>query len=361
MDDITPWLQLGQAGLSGFQFQRLSQHCSAVELCKQPRSTLRQLGLTEIQAAKINHPDIASIEQALDWQARRTDHHILSYSDVRYPPLLKQIKHPPLLLFVAGDSSLLSQPQLAIVGSREPSPTGRKIAHHFAAELVRHGYVITSGMARGIDTCAHQGALSVGGPTIAVLGSGLDKVYPKSNRELAEHIYQQGAMVSEYFPSVDARAAFFPQRNRIVVGLSKGTLVVEAALKSGSLISAHLAVESNREVFAVPGSIYHPQAAGCHALIQQGAKLTTSVADILEEWTFFQKSCLNKQQNEKKVASDLFDDTLLANVGDEVTPVDLIAERSQLPVADTIIALLQLELAGLVAVVPGGYIRVRST
>lgn len=361
MDDIKAWLQLAQAGISGFQFQRLSEHCSAVDLCKQPISTLRQLGLTENQATKLNQPYRPAIEQALQWLASRADHHILCYSDARYPALLKQIRQPPLVLFIAGNLSLLSQPQLAIVGSRQPSPTGRKIAYHFAAELVRHGYVITSGMARGIDSCAHQGALSVDGPTIAVLGSGLERIYPKSNRELAAQIYQQGAMVSEYFPQVEARAAFFPQRNRIVVGLSKGTLVVEAALKSGSLISAQLAVESNRDVFAVPGSIYHPQAAGCHALIQQGAKLTTSVADILEEWTFFAKSSLNKQQSEKKASPDLFDDTLLANVGDEATAVDLIAERSQLPVADTTIALLQLELAGLVAVVPGGYIRVRST
>ena len=361
MDDIKPWLQLAQAGVSGFQVQRVSEHCSATDLCKQPKSTLRHLGLSESQAAKLHQPDQAGIEQALQWQQRLADHHILCYNDVRYPALLKQIRQPPLVLFVAGNASLLNQPQLAIVGSRQPSPTGREIAHQFAAELVRHGYVITSGMARGIDSCAHQGALSVDGPTIAVLGNGLERVYPKSNQALAEHIHQHGALVSEYFPQVDARAAFFPQRNRIVVGLSKGTLVVEAALKSGSLISARLAVESNRDVFAIPGSIYHPQSAGCHALIQQGAKLTTSVADILEEWTFFTKSGLNTQQSEKKPSPDLFEDALLANVGDEATAIDLIAERSQLSVADTTIALLQLELAGLVAVVPGGYIRVRST
>lgn len=361
MDDIKQWLQLAHAGVSGFQIQRLSEHCSAADLCKQPISTLRQLGLSEAQASKLHQPNQSVIEQALQWQSRRADHQILCFDDASYPALLRQIRQPPLVLFVAGDVSLLSQPQLAIVGSRQPSPTGRKIAHQFAAELVRHGYVITSGMARGIDSCAHQGALSVDGPTIAVLGSGLERVYPKSNRELAAQICQQGAMVSEYFPQEEARPAYFPQRNRIVVGLSKGTLVVEAALKSGSLISAQLAVESNRDVFAIPGSIYHPQAAGCHALIQQGAKLTTSVADILEEWTFFAKSSLNTQQSEKKSSPDLFDDALLANVGDEATAVDLIAERSQLPVADTTIALLQLELAGLVAVVPGGYIRVRST
>ncbi|MDP4530216.1 DNA-processing protein DprA [Alkalimonas delamerensis] len=361
MDDRLPYLILAQAGLNGYHLQRLAPHCSVTELCRQPISTLRALGLTERQALAIHTPSAQALQQAEAWLAADDAHHLISFDDGRYPALLKQTRQPPLLLFVAGNPAILSQPQLAMVGSRQPSPTGKRIAFDFAAELVRHGYVVTSGMARGIDSCAHQGALSIAGPTIAVLGHGLTRIYPKSNQALAEQIRQQGALVTEYFPQVDARPAHFPQRNRIVVGLSQGTLVVEAALKSGSLISAHLAVDANRDVFAIPGSIYHPQSAGCHALIQQGAKLTTCVADILEEWTFSAKSGLKQQQSEKNTTPDLFDDTLLANVGDEATAVDLIAERSELSVADTTIALLQLELAGLVAVVPGGYIRVRST
>ncbi|MEE2002721.1 DNA-processing protein DprA [Alkalimonas sp. MEB108] len=361
MDDRLNYLVLAQAGINGYHLQRLAPYCSLMELCRQPASTLRQLGLTERQAMAIQKPDTRFMQQAEQWLRQSDLHHLIGFEDVRYPALLKQIRQPPILLFVAGNAALLSQPQMAIVGSRQPSPTGKQTAYQFAAELVRQGYVITSGMARGIDSCAHQGALSVDGPTIAVLGHGLSRIYPKSNQALAAQIMQQGALVSEYFPEIEARPAHFPQRNRIVVGLSRGTLVVEAALKSGSLISAHLAVEANRDVFAIPGSIYHPQSAGCHALIQQGAKLTTCVADILEEWTFFAKSGLKQQQSEKNSTPDLFDDTLLANVGDEATAVDQIAERSQLSVADTTIALLQLELAGLVAVVPGGYIRVRST
>ncbi|MEE2024463.1 DNA-processing protein DprA [Alkalimonas mucilaginosa] len=361
MDDILNYLVLAQAGINGYHLQRLASHCTAAELCQQPVSTLRQMGLTERQAIAIRQPDMRLVQQAESWLKQSPLHQLICYQDRLYPPLLKQTRQPPLVLFVAGNAALLSQPQIAIVGSRQPSPTGKQTAYQFAAELVRQGYVITSGMARGIDSCAHQGALSVEGPTIAVLGHGLSRIYPKSNQALAGQIMQQGALVSEYFPAVEARPAHFPQRNRIVAGLARGTLVVEAALKSGSLISAHLAVEANRDVFAIPGSIYHPQSAGCHALIQQGAKLTTCVADILEEWTFFAKSGLKQQQSEKNSTPDLFDDSLLANVGDEATAVDQIAERSGLSVADTTIALLQLELAGLVAVVPGGYIRVRST
>lgn len=362
MDELHNWLALASVhGLDGLKYQRLREHISLAELVKLPASTLSNIGFTERQAYLLAHEAMPKAKSALRWLDSSQKHHVITYADVRYPPLLKQTKQPPLLLFVKGDPQLLSQQQLAMVGSRQPTPTGRKVAYNFAAELTQQGYLVTSGMARGIDSESHKGALSAGGLTIAVLGHGLEQVYPSSNKILAQTIAEQGALVSEYFPEVQARAEFFPQRNRIVVGLSIGTIVVEAALKSGTLISANLAAEYSRDVFAVPGSVYSPQSAGCHALIQQGAKLVTSVADIVEEWSFFSQSCLkNSIEQEKSTETDLFARQLLANVGDEVTAVDLIAQRAGLVIADATIALLQLELAGEVAAVPGGYIRVRS-
>ncbi|HSG50897.1 MAG TPA: DNA-processing protein DprA [Rheinheimera sp.] len=362
MEELRNWLALASVhGLDGLKYQRLREHITLAELVASPASTLRNIGFTERQAYLLSHEAGAKAELALRWLERDENHHIITYLDPRYPALLKQTKQPPLLLFVKGDPHILAQKQLAIVGTRQPTPTGRKVAFNFAAELTQQGYVITSGMARGIDSESHKGALSAGGLTIAVLGHGLEQVYPASNQALANAIAGQGALVSEYFPDVQARAEFFPQRNRIVVGLSIGTLVVEAALKSGTLISANLAAEYSRDLFVVPGSVYSQQSAGCHALIQQGAKLVTSVADIVEEWSFFTQRCLtNEADVEKSMETDLFARQLLANVGDEVTAVDLIAERAGMVVAETTIALLQLELAGEVAAVPGGYIRVRS-
>ena len=362
MEDIRNWLALASVhGLDGLKYQRLREHISLAELVKLPASTLVQIGFTDRQAYLLAHEAQGKADKALRWLSSAPEHHIITYADPRYPALLKQTKQPPLLLFVKGDAQLLAQQQLAMVGSRQPTPTGRKVAHNFAGELTQQGYVITSGMARGIDSESHKGALAAGGLTIAVLGHGLEQVYPPANKALAQTIAQQGALVSEYFPDVQARAEFFPQRNRIVVGLSIGTIVVEAGLKSGTLISANLAAEYSRDVFVVPGSIYSPQSAGCHALIQQGAKLVSCVADIVEEWSFFsQGSAVKSAEQEKSTQTDLFAGQLLANVGDEVTAVDQIAQRSGMLITDATIALLQLELAGQVAAVPGGYIRVRS-
>ncbi|WP_213995238.1 DNA-processing protein DprA [Arsukibacterium sp.] len=362
MDDLRNWLALASVhGLDGLKFQRLSEHISLTELVSLPISTLRNIGFTPRQAELLAVHSPRRVDLALEWLVQSPLHHIVTYHDPRYPPLLKQTKQPPLLLFVKGQAELLPRQQLAMVGTRQPTPTGRKVAQNFAAELVQQGYMVTSGMARGIDSESHKGALHGGGFTIAVLGHGLQQIYPASNRALAEQITASGALVSEFFPDIQARAEFFPQRNRIVVGLSSATIVVEAALKSGSLISANLAAEYNRDLFAVPGPIYSRQSAGCHWLIQQGAKLVTCVADILEEWQFFAQNGLSTlAQDEKKSAPDLSAQQLLANVGDDATAIDIIAERSNMSVTDVSITLLQLEIAGEVAAVPGGYIRVRS-
>ncbi|WP_333608490.1 DNA-processing protein DprA [Arsukibacterium sp.] len=362
MDELRHWLALATVhGLDGQRFDRLAEHYSVQQLATAKASTLNHLGFTPRQIDILTSQSAALIESALRWRDQASHHHLIYYQHPQYPPLLKQTKQPPLLLFVKGDPAVLAQPQLAMVGSRQPTPTGRRVAHDFAAELTQQGYVITSGMARGIDSESHKGALHAGGLTIAVLGHGLRQIYPTSNTALAQQISEQGALVSEYFPDVAVRSEFFPQRNRIVVGLSLATVVVEAGLKSGTLISANLAADYSRDVFAVPGSVYSTQSAGCHLLIQQGAKLVTCVADILEEQHFFPANGQKRaQQDEKNSQFDLFTQLLLANVGDDALAIDQIAERAQMSVTDVSIALLELEIAGEVAAVPGGFIRVRS-
>jgi DNA processing protein len=206
----------------------------------------------------------------------------LTVTDPRYPPQLADIHDPPPLLYVRGEVQLLSEPQIAIVGSRNPTPGGAEITQEFARHLTGYGLIVTSGLAQGIDGAAHLGALE-NGRTIAVFGTGLDRVYPAAHRTLARQIAENGALVSEFPPGCEPLAQNFPRRNRLISGLSLGVLVTEAALKSGSLITARTALEQGREVFAVPGSIRNPLARGCHALLRDGAKLVESAADILAE------------------------------------------------------------------------------
>ncbi len=231
----------------------------------------------------IKSPDWDKVETTLHWFETRENCHIITLHDPRYPKLLKQIADPPAILFVQGDVSLLSQWQLAIVGSRNPSASGRDTAYEFARYLARGEMTITSGLAIGIDAAAHQGALASKGHTVAVIGTGLDQVYPARHQDLAQQIAETGLIVTEYALGTTPRAENFPRRNRIISGLSLGTLVVEAALQSGSLITARMAMEQGREVFAIPGSIHNPLARGCHALIRQGAKLVETADDIIEE------------------------------------------------------------------------------
>ncbi|MES2672981.1 MAG: DNA-processing protein DprA [Pseudomonadota bacterium] len=220
----------------------------------------------------------------LDWLNGQANSAVITYEDPRYPALLQQIPKPPPLLFVRGDVTCLSLPQIAIVGSRNPSSGGLENAQRFAQYLSGNGFVITSGLAAGIDAAAHEGALMVQGKTIAIMGTGIDKVYPAPHRELAQRIMDNGGtLVSEFPLGTGAQAANFPQRNRIISGLSYGVLVVEAAVKSGSLITAKIALQQDREVFAIPGSIHNPLARGCHQLIRQGATLVETGSDIVEQ------------------------------------------------------------------------------
>lgn len=293
------------------------------------------------------------------WLTGGDDRSVLTPGDPAYPPLLLHTADPPLMLYVQGDASFLARPSVAVVGSRHHSPQGGENARAFARALGEQGYVVVSGLALGIDGQAHEGALEAAAGTVAVVGTGLDRVYPARHRALAHRIAAHGALVSEFAPGTPALAENFPMRNRIIAGLSLGTLVVEAALQSGSLITARLASEAGREVFAIPGSIHSPQSKGCHALIQQGAKLVETAQDIVEELA---------GTGGRRQASLPLDavpaapaDPLLEALGHDPVTLDALLDRTGWPVAELGARLLELELAGLVARLPGGqYQRLRQ-
>src|SRR3569623_2008814 len=299
----------------------------------------------------------AAIAPDLAW-LRHPDHHLITHDDAAYPPLLREIPDPPLALFVHGDPSRLHASQLAVVGSRNPSPGGERTAAAFAAYLCGAGLAITSGLAVGIDAAAHRGALQHG-RTFAVMGTGLDRVYPARHRELAHAIVDRGgALISEFPIGTPPRPDHFPRRNRIISGMSLGTLVVEANIQSGSLITARLAAEQGREVFAIPGSIHNPLARGCHALIRQGAKLVETGEDILEELPAFRARTMPRYEPATSVTEgdggQNAPAVILNSLGFEPTTVDALMTRSGLTAEQVSSMLEVLELQGKVVSGPGG-------
>jgi DNA processing protein len=288
-------------------------------------------------------------------------HQLLGCADPGFPELLRSIRDCPLALYVDGDPDALRRPQLAIVGSRNPTPQGLENAFAFAQSLGGRGLAITSGLATGIDTAAHRGALAAEAFTVAVVGGGIDVPYPRSNRRLAGEIAARGALISEFALGEPPRPAHFPQRNRIIAGLSLGTLIVEAARRSGSLITARLAAEQGREVFALPGSIHNPLAGGCHALIKQGAKLTETVDDILSELNF--SGLCNtplaapdggSQAPSPGTGMDKGRKILLDALGFDPADVDSLVVRTGLKPEAVSSIMLTLELEGYVQAAPGG-------
>ena len=269
---------------------------SAAKAISAPASAWRSLGLPACCAEARRSPLVRdSAQHALAW-LEREGQHLLMFDQPGYPALLAEISDPPPLLFVAGDPTILEKPQLAMVGSRRASRPGMDTAAAFSRSLAGAGFVITSGLALGIDAAAHQAALDVGGQTIGVLGTGLEKFYPQRNRRLAEMMIDQGsAVVSEFPLDAGPHASNFPRRNRIISGLSLGVLVVEASVASGSLITARLAAEQGREVYAIPGSIHHPVARGCHQLIRDGAVLVETIEHILEGLRGWQNLAVSAQ------------------------------------------------------------------
>ncbi len=348
---------LGSRGIS----QLLKQISDLSPLFEATPHILENLKLKPRIQEQLRHPDWSLVEQDLTW-LEQPDNHLITLQDPEYPLLLRETADPPAALFVHGDPMLLTSPQIAIVGSRNPSTSGRSTAKEFARCLARAGITITSGLAVGIDGASHQGALEADGATIAVTGTGLDRVYPASHHKLARQIAEQGgALISEFPPGTPARAGHFPRRNRIISGLSLGTLVVEAALQSGSLITARQATEQGREVFAIPGSIHNPLARGCHAIIRQGAKLVETAQDIIEELGPLLHTLVPAEEPDSKIPDsesgfemDAEYRQLLETIGYDPIPIDEIIAQSGLTAEAVSSMLLLLELEGYVSSAPGG-------
>lgn len=313
---------------------------------------MEQAGLSAAIAKEIHAFNFDDVDKDLRW-AEFPNHHLLTWEDNEYPHLLKEISSPPLVLYARGDMGSCLKPTLAMVGSRKPSAVGLETARRFAFELAMNQITIVSGLALGIDASAHAGCLEAKGKTIAVMGTGIDNIYPRRHQELADKITENGLLLSEFPLKSPPIAGHFPRRNRIISGLSLATLVVEAAIRSGSLITARLALEQNRDVLAIPGSIYHRESEGCHYLLQQGAKLIVSSQDVIDE--------LNLERvggnGEIRLPLAIESENLVKCIGFEVTSVDQIIARSGLCVERVVCDLAVLELQGIVRAIPGGYMR----
>lgn len=361
MDKIKYWLILNNAaGLGPILSARLLSHFGHAEaVCNAREEELRQFGLTAALTGAIKNPNESLIEQQCAW-AHQPHNYIIPLDHPYYPTLLKNIPDPPIVLFVQGHPEILIHPQIAMVGSRNPSPGGIAIAEQLAENLTRAGMIITSGLAVGIDGACHRGALKGEGLTIAVLGSGLQRLYPMRHQQLAVEIARRGALVSEFPPEMPPLAGNFPRRNRIISGLSLGTCIVEATVNSGSLITARLAAEQGREVFAVPGSIFNPLARGCHFLIQEGAKLVTEEIDILMEvqWQAAQDN-IKRDNGIAILELDPSRHQLLKCIGFECTSVDQLVQRSGYQVDQVTAMLPALEWQGFIHAVTGGYVRIK--
>jgi DNA processing protein len=357
-DVAAAWCTLIRApGIGGQTLNALITRCpSPVELIRSPPS-----GLAPGVRDALRHDCEAAVADDMRW-LEQPRNHLLPITDPGYPSRLRLLPNPPPVLFLHGDPDLLELPQLAIVGSRSPSTGGRRTARDFSADLAAAGLVICSGLAAGIDAAAHEGALDADGLTVAVTGTGLDRVYPAANRELAHRIAGNGLLVSEFPTGTPPLAANFPRRNRIIAGLSLGTLVVEAALHSGSLITARLATECGREVFAIPGSIHNPLSRGCHALIRDGAKLVETAAHVLEElapllpadYTATNAALTPPVADPGDEPGDPQHQALLEAMGFDPVSVDLLVERTGFPAKEVSSMLLLLEMQGHVSSAPGG-------
>ncbi|WP_198262489.1 DNA-processing protein DprA [sulfur-oxidizing endosymbiont of Gigantopelta aegis] len=379
MDDLSYWLALHKtSGVGSATFNLLfEQYPKPAELFASPDS-IQQLKLSPVQKRAVQkavlEPNWDAVEKELRW-AEDAENHILLLTQDNYPQLLKEIHSPPPLLFVKGQCEVLNEIQLAMVGSRNPSADGHESAWQFAHHLAQFGMVITSGMALGIDAQSHYGALKAGGKSIAVAGTGLDRIYPAKHKDLAWQLIENGAIVSEHPLGTGPLKQNFPQRNRIISGLSVGTLVVEAALKSGSLITAYAALEQAREVFAIPGSIHNPLSRGCHQLIRSGAKLVETAEDILEELSSLMfasqthkhstKHSRTPENPENNLNIDIdpllpkIQQKILKNLGYNPISIDILTTRSSLSVAEINANVVLLEVDDYIQSHPGGMISLK--
>jgi DNA processing protein len=350
--ELLAWLKLDLvAELTPVSFRKLlGEFGDPQAVCVASRSALGRIVPNEVADAILRGPDTTRIDVALRW-LEEPGNHVISLADAAYPPFLLEISDPPPLLYVMGDPGLLNRAALAVVGSRNATPQGCANSEAFARELSDGGFTVISGLALGIDAAAHRGGLAGASSSLAVVGTGLDIVYPARNRDLAHQLAAQGALVSEFPLGTPALSGNFPRRNRLISGLARGCLIVEAALKSGSLITARYALEQGREVFAIPGSIHSPLSKGCHLLIKQGAKLVENSNDILEE--------LGAAMHVESATPGEADTSpehveLLAALGFDPFDLDTLCERSGLTPETASAMLLTLELDGTVSRLPGG-------
>ncbi len=346
--DLASWIALNQIpGLGNESLRRLLQAFGTPEhIYATPTHALKQVVKPDVAEAIAQGFDEDVLVPTATWleDARNS---IVTLADSDYPQALFNITDPPLLLYVKGRRDLLNRPSLAVVGSRSATTQGLSNAEAFAHAASDAGLCIVSGLAHGIDAAAHRGGLRGGGSSVAVVGTGLDRVYPAANRELAQKLAEEGAIISEFPLGTPPLAANFPRRNRIISGLSVGCLVVEASVQSGSLITARMALEQGREVFAIPGSIHAPQARGCHKLIKQGAKLVECAQDILEELGhYLATSAVSATPPEEH--------PLFVHLGFDPVDMDSLCQRSGLTIQALSAILLQLELEGVVSSLPGG-------
>ena len=352
------WLALDLVpGLGGEGIRKLLARFGVPsEILRQSTAQLSEIVSPTVARAIVVPPSPEKLDACLKWLQVECNH-LLTLADDDYPSQLLEIADPPPLLYLKGRRELLRKPGLAVVGSRNATPSGLQNAEAFARSLSEAGFTIISGMALGIDAAAHRGGLAAKGSSIAVVGTGLDLVYPARNKALARDLAENGLIISEFALGTPALAQNFPRRNRIISGLSRGVLVVEAALASGSLITARQAGEQGREVFAIPGSIHSPFSKGCHQLIKQGAKLVEEANDILVELHWGTAAPTKTTRTE---SNDIESDPLLSAIGYDPVPVDVLLQRVKLPADQLISRLTELELDGVIATMPGGkYQRLR--
>ncbi len=362
---LSPWLTLVHTqGLGPGLLRRLLESFGTIDaILGASNSKLTQAGLSEKIVNAMRAVDDAAMQADIDWMNSAADRSIITRDSPQYPARLKEIADPPLVLYVRGDPDVLRTPQLAIVGSRKPGHSAEKHAFEFASQLAGMGITITSGLALGIDGCAHRGALSAGGYTIAVTATGLDRVYPAKHQQLAQEIAAESAIISEFPIGTNPHAGFFPRRNRIISGLCYGTLVVEATVKSGTLTTAAHATSQAREVFAIPGNIDNPQSRGCHALLKNGATLVESVADILEVIAPLLPAKVDFASGEQPAAAvpgnnntplDQQSLQLLEALGHDSMSLDDLSERSGFDIVTVTRITTDLELQGQIKTVSGG-------
>ncbi len=349
---IVPWLALARCPGLGPRRQRLLLEYFGTALACFGAAIPSHIDVPgESRGWLQRDPELCLQEADRRW-LQTPDHDLCTWLDSDYPSLLRRIDDPPMLLFLRGQRARLQDPMLAVVGSRRPTPVGSATAQAFAEELGKQGLVISSGLALGIDASAHQGALATG--TVAVLGTGIDLIYPRENLPLARQIVHQGLILSEQLPGTRAHPGLFPRRNRIISGMSLGVLVVEASENSGSLITARLALEQGREVFAIPGSIHSPLSRGPHHLIRQGAKLVETARDVLEELGPLFAASQSPQRVSPVAAQDPNEELVLRALGHETLSSDEIAKRTGLTLSTLSSILLAMEIHGSLASCPGG-------